>query len=293
MEKGATHGLYILLASAFFYASYGIFSKIIGGSFAPYTQAWTRSIITLICFAAFCFYKKLFVKIEREDIKWYIGTGIIGALALVPTFYSLANLNLGTALFIQYAATVITSYLLGSLFLGEKLTKISAVAFFLSFIGLFLVFWGDINFESGKTIPVLAALIAGAFFSIWFVLSKKISSKYPTAQINTYGYIFGVSINIIIALALNEPFNSNLISTEWLANIGYGVAGFAGSGLAIYGFKFIAAHTGSIILLSEIIFGALFGFFLFHEVLNLTTVFGGILIGISVLLPNIYASLKK
>lgn len=287
------YGLFILLTSAFFYASYGVFSKIIAGSFTPFTQAWTRGVITLLCFLAFGLYKKLFVKIKKEDIKWYFIVGIIGSLAVAPTFYSLANLHLGTALFIQYAATVITSYILGSIFLGEKLTKISIYSLLLAFLGLILVYWGDIYFNLDKIIPVIAACISGAFFSVWFVFSKKISSKYPTVQINTYGYIFAVIINLLIALIVKEPFNNNFASSAWIANIGYGVAGFAGSGLSVYGFKFIEAHIGSIVLLSEILFGIVFGLLLFGEVLNLTTIFGGVLVIASIALPNIYKMLAR
>lgn len=287
------YGVSILLASAFFYASYGTFSKIIAGSFAPFTQAWTRGIITLLCFLVFGFYKKLFVKIRKEDIKWYFIVGVIGSLAVAPTFYSLANLNLGTALFIQYAATVIASYLLGSLFLHEKLTKISIFSLLLAFLGLFIVYWGDIYFSVNKLIPVIAACISGVFFSVWFVFSKKISLKYPTAQINTYGYIFAVVINFLIASIAKEPFNKNFTSSAWIANIGYGIVGFAGSGLSIYGFKFIEAHKGSIVLLSEILFGILFGLLLFKEILGLTTIFGGILIIVSIALPNVYKMLAK
>lgn len=293
MERNNMHGLSILLASAFFYASYGIFSKIIAGSFEPFTQAWTRGVITLLCFLAFGFYKKLFIKIRKEDIKWYFVVGVIGSLAVAPTFYSLANLNLGTALFIQYAATVITSYFLGSFFLHEKLTKISILSLLLAFLGLFIVYWGDIYFNVNKLIPVIAACISGSFFSVWFVFSKKISSKYPTAQINTYGYIFAVVINFLIASIIKEPYNNNYASPAWIANIGYGVAGFAGSGLSVYGFKFIEAHKGSIVLLSEILFGMLFGLLLFKEMLNITTILGGVLIIVSIALPNIYKIFAK
>ena len=156
-----------------------------------------------------------------------------------------------------------------------------------------MVYRGDIYFSVDKLIPVIAACISGAFFSVWFVFSKKISSKYPTAQINTYGYIFAVIINFLIASVIKEPFNNNFTSSAWTANVGYGIAGFAGSGLSVYGFKFIEAHKGSIVLLSEILFGMLFGLLLFKEILNLTTIFGGFLIIISIALPNIYKMLAK
>ncbi len=155
---------------------------------------------------------------------------------------------------------MITSYVLGSIFLHEKLSKISIFSFLLAILGLYLVYIGDISIRADAIIPVIAAIASGMFFSIWFTLSKKISSKYPTPQINFYGYIFGVVINLLIAIIIREPFNSNFASPAWMANIGFGIVGFAGSGLTVYGFKFIEAHKGSIVLLSEILFGILFGF---------------------------------
>lgn len=292
MERKSNFGLFLLICAAFFYASFGVFSKIIGDAFPTFTQTWTRSVIALLLFIAFCFYKKLFIKIQKEDLKWFFITGTVGALSLAPTFYAFVHLNIGTVLFIFYAITVITSYILGVFFLKEKLTKVSISAFFLAFCGLLFVFWGDIRFDFEKIIPVIAACASGIFFSIWFVFSKKISSKYPTPQINTFGYVLAVLINFFIALILNEPFNANFISVEWLANIGYGFAGFAGSGLTMYGFKYIEAHKGSLVLLLEIVFGALFGFLLFHEILNPTTIAGGLLIIFSILVPNVFEIFK-
>ncbi len=139
-----------------------------------------------------------------------------------------------------------------------------------------------------KPLPIFTAVISGSFFSIWFSFSKKITSKYPSVELNTLGYVAAVIVNYLIAFSLKEPLNINFSSAPWLANFGYGIAGFIGSGLTVYGFKFISAHKGSLILLSEIIFGTLFGILLFHESLNLTTLLGGILIILSLALPEVY-----
>lgn len=281
-------GFELLLGAAFFYSTYGIFSKIIGASFEPFSQAWSRGLITLLCFIALGLVTRKFKKIQKDDLKYFLLCGSTGSLALAPTFYSLAFLHLGTALFIQYAATIITSYVLGALVLKEKLERLSFLTFILAILGLVLVYWGDFYFN--KLIPVLAAIASGAFFSLYFVFSKKISSKYPPNEINTFGYTLSVLINLPIALIINEKLNTNFISTAWFANVGYGIAAFFGSALTIYGFKFIEAHKGSIVLLSEIIFGVLFGVLFFRELLNFTTIAGGVLIIISAVLPNVYKS---
>lgn len=278
-------GFFILLTSAFFYSTYGVFSKLISVGFEPFTHAWTRSLLTLALFLLLGFTRKIYKPIKKKDIKWYLIIGVIGSLAIAPTYYSLAYLNIGTALFLQYAATVITSYILGSIFFKEKLSIASIVSFILAFLGLILVYWGDI--QVGQLFPAISAFVSGSFYSTWFVFSKKINSKYPTIQINTIGYAFAVVINLFIAFILGEIFNNNFTSTAWLGNYGYALAGFFASGLTLYGFKFIEAHKGSIVLLSEILFGMFFGYFLFNELLNITAIFGGVLIIVSITLPNL------
>ncbi len=284
-------GFFILLIAAFFFSLWGVFSKFIDGSFEPFYQAWTRGFVTPVIFIGFGLVKKQFVKIEREDLKWFLIIGVVMSLAVAPTFYSLAFLHLGTALFIQYASTVIVSYLLGVLLLKERLSKVAVAAFLLSIIGLVLVFWGDIRL--GNLVPTLAAVASGSFFSIYFVVSKKISSKYSSIEINTFGCVLIVVVNLAISLLLHENFNKYFLSIGWLANIGFGIAGFASTGLTILGFKFIEANRGSIVLLSEILFGLLFGFVLFGEILGTTALIGGLLIFISALLPNVQSIFLK
>ena len=58
----------------------------------------------------------------------------------------------------------------------------------------------------------------------------------------------------------------------------------------LWGFKHIEVHTGSLVLLSEIVIAMGFGFFLFGEVLSSATILGGVLILGSLILPNIKTS---
>lgn len=285
MGKRNRFGFFVLLSAAFFYASYGIFCKIIGNSFEPFTQAWTRGALTLVCFLILGFVTHSFTSFKRKDSKWLLIIGITAALSMAPTYYSLVNLHIGTALFIQYAATLITSYILGALLLHEKLFRVDILSLFFAFLGLLMVYWGD--FKVNQILPVLAAILSGVFFSIFYVFSKKINNQYSSIQINVVVYFFTVVINIIIALILQEKFNSNFVSIAWLGNIGYGIAGFLGAGLTLYGFKFMNAHQGSLVLLSEIVFGTLFGLFLFGEKIGLSALAGGGIIILAMALPNI------
>lgn len=287
------YGALILLSSAFFYASYGVFSKIIGGTFDPFTQAWTRGLITLIFLLIFGLAWKQFTKINPDHRKWFLLIAITSSLSVAPSFYSFVYLNIGTALFIQYAATVVTGYIMGNLLLKEKLTKMSILLLVLVFIGLLIVYWGDISFRADKIVPFMAAIVAGSFFTAWYVMSKKINKYYSVIQISTVVYVAVVIVNVLIAAMLKEKFNTTFISPAWAANVGYGIAGFLGVVLCVYGLKFVEAHKASVILLAEIPFGIIFGYFLFGESLSSMTIVGGLLIISAIALPDLYNIFRK
>jgi DME family drug/metabolite transporter len=284
-------GFSILLTSAFFYSLFGVFSKYIGESFAPFYQTWTRTTATLICFVIFGLATRAFVKIKKEDLKWFLVIGGFGSLISAPLFYAFVHLPLGTVLFIHYAAIVITGYILGIIFFKEKITKIDAIALFAALIGLWLVYRGDIHFN--QLLPTLAAFSSGIFFSGCLIFSKKISLKYSSTQINTFDWVMTVIVNFFIFLILREKSNTNFVSLGWAANIGHGINSFIASLLSVIGFKYITSSKGSLIMLSEIVFGVLLGFILFKEALNYTTIIGGALIIFSLAIPSISNLLKS
>ena len=58
----------------------------------------------------------------------------------------------------------------------------------------------------------------------------------------------------------------------------------------IWGFKHIDAQIGSLIMLSEILFGILIGYLFFKETITIFTLLGGIFIITAIVLPQIAQS---
>lgn len=284
-------GFLILLTAAFFYASFGIFAKIIGTAFAPFYLAGTRSAVTLLFFAAAAFFYGSFIRIEKKDTRWFLLLGIFGSLAIAPLFYAFVYLPLGTVLFISYAATVITGYMAGGFLFKEKIKGVALFALLCAFAGLWLVYRNDILFS--QFFPAAAAFSSGAFFSIYFLASKKISGRYSSLQINTVLSTFAVMINGALSFVLGESANTHFFSFEWLAVIGYAAAAFIGFQLTIAGFKYTEAHRGSVILLAEVPFGLLFGLLFFKETISAAALAGGVLILLATALPDIIIAKHK
>lgn len=214
---------------------------------------------------------------------------LLGSSAAAPTYYSLAYMNLGTSLFIQYGSGLMCGYVLAALILKEKLTPIKYIALLLALVGLVSVYWGEVHVQS--FLPVVAAVLSGSLFTAAMVISKKMD--YSFIQINTFAHLTIIAVNLPVSMIIGEKCNIDFASAPWFANVGYGVAGFMGSALAVYGYKFIEASKGSLLVLSEIIFGVLFGFFIFGETLNAMAIVGGLLILLAITLKSIVGLFKE
>ena len=57
--------------------------------------------------------------------------------------------------------------------------------------------------------------------------------------------------------------------------------------LMIYGFRNVSAQLGSLIMLSEVLFGIIIGAVLYKEALSLTVLAGGILVIVAMVLPEV------
>lgn len=81
-------------------------------------------------------------------------------------------------------------------------------------------------------------------------------------------------------LNVNEGITRMTINT-WAVTILFGIDNFFAWLAMTKGFEQLKATTGSLILLSELVFGVIFALIFFKEVPTMITIFGGILIMIS------------
>ncbi len=280
-----TKGVASLFAAGFFYAFYGVFSRLMGGKFDTFFQAWSRGVIVAIIFLLIGFFNKSFKKIQSKDYKWFLLSALGGSLTIGPFYVAVLHMPIGIALLIFYAANTIFAYILGNLLFGERINNKKYIALLCSLIGLVFVYYESIRFYD--LLYILNASFSGLMFTLFYLGSKKVNKTYSSAQINFF--IFGVLfiINLTISLVLNESFYWDFSSKEWLANLGYVIVQVAAAFLVISGFKKVEAQIGSLVLLSEVIFTVIFGYIFFKEVPGFYSILGGLLIIIAMALPNL------
>jgi drug/metabolite transporter (DMT)-like permease len=274
--------LYILL-SALFYASYGVWSRLMAGNFGEFSQAWTRGLLLLIAVLIIGHLTRSFKPVKRSDLLWFMIIGLAGGLNQAPYFYGFKHLGVGTATLLFYAALVAGGYIFGKLIFKETLTSHKIISLLLALSGMFAIYQFALTPE--QILPALATLLAGFLGSATVVFPKKLSHEYPEPQIMTSYFIAQILINLPLALLLHDPLPQTF-STNWLPQLGYAISMLIANLAVIKGFKHLEASTGSIIGTTEIIFGILFGVLLFHEVITMSMMIGTGLILLAACTPN-------
>lgn len=288
IENKQIKGAGFILTSALFYASYGVWSRLMASSFGEFSQAWTRGLVLLVGTVILNFIFKFFKPIQKKDWVWF---GVIALMGLnqAPYFYGFKYLNVGTATLLFYAALVIGGYVIGRLSFGEKITKVKWLSLILALVGMVVIY--QLVLRPDQLLAVGLTILAGLMGAGGVCYTKKLSGNYPEIQIMMSYFISISVINFIISRIVGDPLPVLAFNTPWLAQFGYLTAFLLANLAVIQGYKYLEPSIGSLIGLVEIIFGVALGAILFGEVVGWGVVIGSILILIAAVLPNL--KLKK
>jgi len=281
-----TKGALFILISALFYGTYGIWSRIMGHSFGEFTQAWTRGLFLLIVIFLANKRFKVIKPFKKTDWPWVLTIALAGGLNQAPYYYGVQHLEIGTATLLFYASLIVGGYIQSKLALKEKISKSKLISLFIAIAGMGLIYRFSLN--SSQILPAILTCLAGFLGAATVVLTKKLSTNFHELQIMIGYFVAQVIFNLPLAFIFNETLPALTNSTAWLAQLAYAISLFTANFAAIEGFKYLEGSIGSLIGMTEILFGILFGFLFFAEILSPTTFIGGALIILAATLPNLF-----
>lgn len=275
---------YILL-SALFYGSYGVWSRLMVGSFGAFSQAWSRGLTLLMAVLLLNFKLKLFRKIQKKDWGWFIVIALMGGLNQAPYFLGFEHLTIGTATLLFYAALVVGGYVLGKVFFAEKLTITKMISLVIAVGGMVVIY--GISLTPAQIFPASMTVIAGLMGASTVILPKKLVGNYHELQI-MIGY-FGMQVlfNYPLAYLTGDLLPVVELSSAWGGQLAYAGAMMVANLAAIKGFSYLEPSIGSLLGLAEILFGVAFGVLLFGEVMTTGVWIGGAMIVLAAALPSL------
>lgn len=279
-------GTLSLFGAAFLYGSQNIAVRLTGIAFGPFLSTSLRTLVVILFLIWFVKWKS----INKNDWKWFMLRAIGNVLATTGIFIAINKMSIGAALFTFYASLILSGGLFGILFFKEKVTLIKLSSLFITAIGLILIY----SNQSSLTFNwyFIVAIIGGIGGSLWSVFSRPITNNYSLKQLVVMDSMITFILALSISLLLHEPIQMLKVDQKLLAVIYLGFTQVFTGQLVARGFKAVDAQVGSMILLNDTIFGILFAYFFFQELVPIVVIIGGVCIFLSSILP-IIASHKK
>lgn len=278
-------GYSLILLSALMFGTYGVWSRLMGANFAPFYQAWVRSVIIMLIMLPFMLKSKSFKKIERQDWPQVAVFVVFCICTQVPLYFAFNHAPIGSVQLIFYATYIITAYLFGKFYLGEVITKIKLLAVALALVGLVIVFGvAVLSFAPlGLALAALNGVASGGETSS----TKRVSEKYSPALLVFIGWVFTFLTHLPLSLILGEKQVMPQLNHAWLWLIVYSIVNAAAFWISIEGYRHVDASIASLIGLAEVIFAIAFGAIIFHQKIVWSVYLGAVIILFAAMLPDL------
>ena len=278
-------GASLIVLSSFFYASYGIWTKLMGDFFGGYTASAYRSVLVLFILIPISYFLNKFEPLRlRKNAMYLLGMIFFSFFIWGPLYYAILNAGVGLALTVAYANIVIGMFFFGWLMAGERLTKDKILSAVLGLIGLGLIFIPTGN--SGiAMLALIAAAVSGLSTAANTVITKKI--PYNAAQTTIALWATSVIANFIMVIVISENIPAISFRAEYFYLLLFAIASVISTWSLVKGVKIIEAGAAGVLGLLEIVFGIMFGVLLFNEEPGLLALIGAVVIIIAAAIPYI------
>lgn len=241
-----------------------------------------RALLAALLLFIFCKWKKVSFQINSGDKLSVIFGGILMGVHWITYFYALRLSNVAIGMLSLFTYPVITSFL-EPLILKTKFQKMHLLLGALVLLGIYFLV-PDFDFENSYT----KAVGFGVFSAFCYALRNLIMKS----KIKTYHGSMLMWYQLIIISAMMMPMfflmDSSGIATQWPGILLLAlVTTSIGHTMMLFSLKHFSATTVSIIGSVQPVYGILIGMLFLGEIPVLTTIIGGIMILLSVVIESI------
>ena len=290
MPNDKTKSYFHLHLIVFIWGFTGALGELISvGSMA---KVWYRMSIALVLVGIYIWYKKIPLRISRNLLLIFLGSGFIIALHWFTFFEAIEVSNVSVTLATLSTGAFFAS-ILEPIFYKRKIIKYEVLFGLFVILGLYIIYEVNGNFLYGITLALIAAFLSATFS----VINGKFAGKYSSSYISFYQILGGV-LFITGYLFFTDELNSEFFA---LSTNDFIYLMILGSICTAYTFvasidvmKHLSPYTVMLTINLEPVYGIILAIILFPETEKMSTGFyigAGIII--LTILANGYFKLKK
>lgn len=266
-------GPYYFLISVIFFSVMEILVKFLSSSYPIGELVFFRGFFGLLPIIFIMPKKKFFQNFKTKKIKLHIFRTITGCFALISIFFSLKYLPLADAISITFAAPIFAT-IFSIFFLKEIVGKKRWFAVLIGFLGILIILKpGTSLFSIYSIFPILFCVGFAASASLIRILSKT-DKNY----LISFYYTAGLTL---VSLFL-DPLSWKIpLFKDCLLLISIGIIGSLGNIIITEAYRKSEISLITPIKYLNLIFAIVFGYYLFNEVPEVSTLIGSVFIIVS------------
>ena len=278
-------GILFILLSAFSFAWMSTFVRL-AGDLPAVQKSFFRNLVAVFVALVTLIRSREKITIGEGNLKYLILRATFGTIGILGNFYAIDHLVLSDANMLNKMSpffVILFSYLI----LKEELTLQQGLFVAGAFIGsLFIIKPSFSNANLGASLAgLIGGICAGAAYSMVRILGKR---KCNGSLVVFFFSAFSCLVTLPLMLLDFKPMSMH----QLLCLFGAGVAATCGQFSITAAYFHAPAKEISVYDYSQIIFTAVIGFFLFHQVPDGYSVLGYIIICVMAVLMYLYNNEK-
>ena len=270
-----------LILATLFISTSGVLGKYI--AMPSEVIIWFRSAFAMIFLYGFCKYKKISLTVGnlKTHIPLFISS-LFMAAHWVTYFYALKLSNVALGMLSLYTFPVITA-LLEPIFIKSKFDLTHLALGLMVLFGV-TILTPEFNLESSDVKGILFGLFSALCYSIRILILKQHVQHYHGSMLMLYQTtVITIILLPVVFLMDSSNFESQYPYLLLLALLTTAI----GHSLMVHSLKFFSASTATIISSIQPIFGIIIAFLIVDEIPKSNTIWGGLLIILTVFIETI------
>ena len=280
-------GYFSIVAASVLWGTMGILAKFAYAyGIQPETLIALRLIVGFVTLSvALLLFGRGSLRAQRSDFLVLLGFGVFGVMLQRVSFFYAVSLTTATVAAILFYTYPVFVTIFAWFFFKEKITFRNLLAIALTFMGAALVVRVyDSASLRVNLVGVLCGLASSFLFVVYFLIAKRLRSRYASRTLTLYGDGIGALVlSPVVAFSFSEivGFPSQLwvliLAIAWFPSL-------LAYLLYSYGVKFVKASKGSILSVIEPLSAAVFSTVFIGEQLEALQILGVALALIGVIL---------
>ncbi len=264
-------GIIYIILSSFFFAIMNTMVRL-AGELPSIQKSFFRNLVAFFFALILLWKNQIGFSIKKGNMKYFILRSLFGTIGILCNFYAIDHLVLADASMLNKMSPFFV-LLFSWLILGEKLTWKQAIIVIIAFLGsLFII---KPTFSNLDVIPALIGLCGGMGAGIAYTMVRILGQR---GEKGPFIVFFFSGFSCLITLPYLIFSFAPMTGKQILILLGAGLAAAFGQFSITAAYFHAPAKEISVYDYSQIIFSALIGFLLFHQVPDGYSIFGYIVI---------------